>query len=890
MPTCRLNCIMPRHRGSTESQILEQQFENRALLERVLSNLEPAMLMHWQSFSSLISQARTLPSIAQIAARAGLEASGARSARVMMLVEDELETLAVANEVGVSSFDGAGLSFETVAFDGAYKESLKKDCLMFESERVIVPLLARDRMVGILEVLGTTQVLAERLRLYTGLIALSLEAATLHTERTRREREARALAELSKRIGETLELEEILERSLEFAVKSLQLERGILALYDDVREQTSIDREFFTFGFEAMSEPSLSISPESFERLVRRNQPILSNDVKASSRSFAAGPRELGAEAFLMLPLSARGKPLGVLYLDTTRASLEIKEREVSLAQALAEQASLAIENARLFDEAVSRGREARVLLQTARLTSATLELEDVLEALANEISTSLELERCFVGFFATVQEDSAEIGRLHAYGFEEDLESFRPFIIAEDAFQQLLEERSPVVQNGAAIDEAWQDQGSALLGAQTCVIVPLTVQGAVIGVLYADTIRPGARLSDRDASLALAIADQAGLAIQNARLFARIQAQESHYRLLAEAAHDLIVTTDLEGIVTYANPATLEVLGFAPSELEGQIFENFLEPDAALAARRAWREMIAGSNDDLHARDAFTFEGGVKRSDGSTAYLEIKLNALRSDGRVVGGLAIARDLSEQLKLADEIAQRGLEARRTDELRSFLALFTQAQEEERRRIARELHDDTAQTLVAIARRLDRLGNSLEKLSIEEAQARTADIRSDVDTAIDSVRRFSRNLRPSTLDDLGLLAALEWLCSQSRTSARLEVSGHEQRLKPDLELTLFRVVQEALTNVDKHAHASSAAIRVMFDAVGNLEHPPGVLVSVTDDGAGFSSTPDADAFTTLAAKGHLGLAGMRERIKLAGGEMKLESEVGLGTKLSFWFPM
>jgi transcriptional regulator with GAF, ATPase, and Fis domain len=422
---------MPRHRGTTESQTLLQQFENRAALERVLSNLEPAMLLHWQSFSGMISQARTLPSIAQIAARAALEASGARSARVMMLVEEELETLAVANEVGVSSFDGAGLSFETVAFDRAYKDALKKDRLIFESERVIVPLLARDRMVGILEVLGTTEVLAERLKLYTSLIALSLEAATLHTERTRREREARALAELSKRIGETLELEEILERSLEFAVKSLQLERGILALYDDVREQTSIDREFFAFGFEAMTEPSLSISPESFERLVRRNQPILSNDVKASSRSYAAGPRELGAEAFVMLPLSARGKPLGVLYLDTTRASLEIKEREVSLAQALAEQASLAIENARLFDEAVSRGRESRVLLQTARLTSATLELEDVLEALANEISNSLELERCFIGFFSTVDEDSAEIGRLHAFGFEEDLETFRPFIIA---------------------------------------------------------------------------------------------------------------------------------------------------------------------------------------------------------------------------------------------------------------------------------------------------------------------------------------------------------------------------------------------------------------------------------------------------------------------------
>ena len=146
---------MPRSRGAT--QTLVQSDESRALLEATLSKLELGFLMHWQAFSSLISQARTLPAIAQIAARAALEVCGARSARVMMLTEDELETLAVANEVGVSSFDGAGLSFETVAFDGAYKEALKKDRLMPLEHRVLFPLLARERMVGILEVLGTTE-------------------------------------------------------------------------------------------------------------------------------------------------------------------------------------------------------------------------------------------------------------------------------------------------------------------------------------------------------------------------------------------------------------------------------------------------------------------------------------------------------------------------------------------------------------------------------------------------------------------------------------------------------------------------------------------------------------------------------------------------------------
>ena len=217
---------------------------------------------------------------------------------------------------------------------------------------------------------------------------------------------------------------------------------------------------------------------------------------------------------------------------------------------------------------------------------------------------------------------------------------------------------------------------------------------------------------------------------------------------------------------------------------------------------------------------------------------------------------------------------------RATELRGFLSLFTQAQEEERKRIARELHDDTAQTLVAIARRLDRLESALETMPLEASKERVREIRTDVDSAIDSVRRFSRNLRPSALDDLGLLPALEWLCGQSRTPARLEVRGEERRLEKDLELTLFRVVQEALTNVDKHANASSAAVAFAF-----LE--AALEVSVTDDGAGFTLDSDQN----LLGAGHLGVAGMRERIALAGGEMIVRSSAtDGGTRVTFAFAL
>ncbi len=1065
-------------------------------LESAVQEQGSAGVARWMAFTRGVGEATNLPSIGRLIAQTGLEVTGSRSARVFVASGKELETVGVANAQGISSLLGSGLAFETIPLDGLAKEALDKRGLRFDGdlERAFVPLWARDRGVGVVELLGCTEAAASRLLIYASPAALALEGARLNAERGRREREARALAELSRRIGGTLDLTRILEQTLEFVVKSVGLERGMLALYDDVRESTAVARQTFTFNFEKVAfdalepdsgqqdqqrGPSLTLRPESFERLVKRNQPIVLNDVQHSPRPQAESPREMGAEAFLMVPLAARGRPLGMLYADTTRAGLEIRERQVSLAQAMAELSSLAIENARLygdeqrkrasaealrevvlalssslnlavilerileharnlvgasacaiferdeagelfvrtdlglslevsrelrfsgglgsiskavdevrpvmvedlleaetsypaqvqsgiadrqfpframialpleargesfgglalyfgeprsfaqddvqllelfaahaavalenarvFEEEVRREREAEVLLRVARFTGETLDLEEVLTRVAAEVARALDLERCFLGFVERVsppQDDQggrAELGKLYAYGFDSDLEEFRPFVIAEDAFSRLFEDQNPMFFNDVRGDETLSDQGSALLEAQACVIAPLVSQGHVLGILYADTAREGVYLGEREASLAAAIADQAALAIQNARLFRRLETQEAHYRLLAEAANDVIITTDLEGCITYANPAVRDVLGYEPSELTDRSYDEILDEDTAREAERAWRQMVQG------ASGAASYAGRARRKDGSLAYFEVNLNALTAQAtddaqrpRVIGSLAIARDLSSQRALAEEIAQRGREQARTLELRSFLSLFTQAQEEERRRIARELHDDTAQTLVAIARRLDRLESTLDRAAPEDAKARVADIRSDLDTAIDSVRRFSRNLRPSVLDDLGLVPALEWLCAQGRTPTRLELVGPDRRLSSELELTLFRVVQEALTNVDKHAGATTAAVRLIFDPDGRIDTghagEAAVIVTITDDGHGFETamlepnqvaSPD---FGTLAASGHLGLAGMRERVALSGGEMKLESAPGKGSRLTYWFPM
>jgi two-component system sensor histidine kinase DegS len=207
-------------------------------------------------------------------------------------------------------------------------------------------------------------------------------------------------------------------------------------------------------------------------------------------------------------------------------------------------------------------------------------------------------------------------------------------------------------------------------------------------------------------------------------------------------------------------------------------------------------------------------------------------------------------------------------------LRFYLRQIIKAQEDERKRIARELHDDTAQALVVLSRRLDGMDTFGEQLP-EPAVQRLEELREFADAILQGVRRFSQDLRPPVLDDLGLLPALEWLTAdvmQDGIKAELKVLGDRRSLSPEVELVLFRVAQEALRNVRKHAQASKVLVKTEF---GDAK----VRITVRDDGTGFRLPKAMDS---LAEVGKLGLIGMQERAELVGGTLKMHSELGKGT--------
>jgi signal transduction histidine kinase len=216
-------------------------------------------------------------------------------------------------------------------------------------------------------------------------------------------------------------------------------------------------------------------------------------------------------------------------------------------------------------------------------------------------------------------------------------------------------------------------------------------------------------------------------------------------------------------------------------------------------------------------------------------------------------------------------------------LHRYIDAITLGQEEERKRLARDLHDDTVQALIALHQQVELAERALPH-DPHQAFTRLDTLRPLLATAIANLRQHIQNLRPLYLDDLGFEAALEMLVRQISTQHNLigdfEVAGQpHQPLSPTLEITAYRIVQEAVHNVARHAHAHWVHVELIFD-------PAGLTLRIEDDGIGF---PTPAPLYDLVRKGHYGLLGIQERAQLHGGRFDLTSETGQGTTLTVWLP-
>jgi signal transduction histidine kinase len=430
----------------------------------------------------------------------------------------------------------------------------------------------------------------------------------------------------------------------------------------------------------------------------------------------------------------------------------------------------------------------------------------------------------------------------------------------------------------------------------KTILGVPVHLRGVAYGNLYLTEKAGGEDFTDEDQELVELLASQAAVAIENARLYEAATTWSRQLESLNEVGNALATETDLDRLldlvarrlrelldarlVTVLLPSGDDQLRFAAvagdrAELAGATITRSTSKTGRVLERRQSERADSVLDDPDVDHEAMRLLGA---RSGLWVPLLVR-------GRAIGVLAAhdklgadVRFTDTDLRLAETFATRAALAVDLSQriAQDALRRVVEAQELERRRLARELHDETGQALTSILLRLKALE---ERTGDEASRAATQELRSLVVSTLQDVRRLAVELRPTALDDFGLVAALERLTAsfaeQTGISVDFETALADERLPEEVETALYRIVQESLTNVVKHARARRVSILL-------ARKEGSVKAVVEDDGRGFDPAEQAgDGF---------GLVGMSERLALLGGRLEVESDADAGTTIAAEVPV
>ncbi len=414
---------------------------------------------------------------------------------------------------------------------------------------------------------------------------------------------------------------------------------------------------------------------------------------------------------------------------------------------------------------------------------------------------------------------------------------------------------------------------------------VPVSLRGEVFGNLYL-TDKAGGAFTAEDEQIAQTFASQAAVAVDHLRRYELESRRAGELESVLEIARAVLGTLDLDALVPLvarrARGLTgAETVGFAVRDGDGLVFQYAHGADAlGLQGSRVPADLDrleAGLRETLGAPVvvACALEVGGELAG---ALVAVGWRAIDAGARhlletfssqVAIALANARSVAAERESMKEAARRDAAAAREQASVEGLRRAVAAQEAERARVARELHDEVGQVLTALAVHLRTLE---DEVSTPEARARVEELRGSVGDAARSLRELAVRLRPPGLNERGLTAAIEEQAGRLREAGiavDLDLRGLDAALGEDVQTVVFRTVQESLTNIARHSRASSASVLAAADG-------PHLRVVVEDDGVGFD--PEVPS-------SRLGLVGIRERCELLGGTLRIESSPGAGTTVA-----
>jgi PAS domain S-box-containing protein len=368
----------------------------------------------------------------------------------------------------------------------------------------------------------------------------------------------------------------------------------------------------------------------------------------------------------------------------------------------------------------------------------------------------------------------------------------------------------------------------------------------------------------------------------------------------IVDSSDDAIISKNLDGTITTWNKGAQRIFGYSPEEAVGRHITMLIPPDRLDEEATILERLKRGERIDH-------FETVRLRKDGTPLDISLTISPVRDDkGRVIGASKVARDITdrkraqEALEISEErlrivanglenqvrvrthqLEQRNIEVlRQSEQLRELSNRLQQTQDDERRRIARELHDSAGQVITALGMHLASITQHAVKPKIRNAAQESLEMVRELSKEI---RTVSYLLHPPLLEENGLTGAIQWyiqgLADRSSLKCEFIVSEHFGRLSDDVEVTIFRIVQECLTNIHRHSGSKTATIRLTNEGQS-------VSLEIRDEGKGIPAEKLAEIQGNRAG---VGIAGMRERVRHLKGTMDIESNAD-GTTISVILPV
>jgi PAS domain S-box-containing protein len=432
------------------------------------------------------------------------------------------------------------------------------------------------------------------------------------------------------------------------------------------------------------------------------------------------------------------------------------------------------------------------------------------------------------------------------------------------------LVSKKPVVVDDLEVETHFR--ASSLLrghGIVSGVDVIILGQKRPFGVLGAHATQRRV-FSEDDIHFLLGIANLLALAI------GRKEGEEVLRKLssIVESSDDGIISETIDGIILSWNPGAERIYGYSRDEVVGKHVSIFVPPEEQDRMAEILQRIKRGER-IVH------YETVRRRKNGEQGIVSLTISPIKDEaGNITSASIIARDITEQRLLQDQLDRAARQ--RTEALQHFADSVQHAQEEERRRIARELHDDLGQRLTGMKLNLQVLEDDFPETD-GETKERLENIKRQIDLMITEIRRISANLRPAALDDFGLTVAMQLLCKEFQKTHNAEVqfkSDSDEEYDERVRIALYRIAQEALSNIAKHARATSVSV--------GLSHA-GSIVSlvVEDNGKGFEVE---EAHMQEGSRRGFGLISMRERAQLLGGSFQISSSKKAGTRIHVELPL